>query len=131
MLAKKWMSFYLICLLVALTGCVTVEKPKPVVVNGYAGYLEKIALPIGAKINIALIDFNTPGAIISQKNFDVARVPVPFKFILSPDLIDKNVSYGVVAMITVNKEVIFQTYDRFTVINNGKFTTEVIMKRVK
>ena len=117
--------------LILLTGCVTVVPDAPVVVNGYAGYLEKVALPQGSKIYIAVIDINTPGAIISQKSFDIARVPVPFKFIFPAEAIDKNVDYGVVAMITYQEQVIFQTYDKFEVINNDKFTTEGLMKQVK
>ncbi|WP_394129869.1 YbaY family lipoprotein [Shewanella maritima] len=117
--------------LVSLTACVTVEPEEPVVVNGYAGYLEKIALPKGSVINIAVIDFNTPGSIIAQKTFDIARSPVPFKFIFKEDMIDSDVDYGVVAMITYEGKVIFQTYERYEVINNDVFTTEVIMKKVK
>lgn len=117
--------------LLMLTGCVTVTPEEPVVVNGYAGYLENIKLPQGSKINIAVIDFNTPGSIISQKTFDIARAPVPFKFIFPVEAIDKNIDYGVVAMITYQGKVIFQTYEKFQVINNHKFTTEVLMKQVK
>ncbi|MGI2170739.1 YbaY family lipoprotein [Shewanella sp. MF05960] len=127
-----WLKLSIFALLsVMLSACVTVEPPKPVIVNGYAGYLEKIALPQGCKINIAIIDFNRPGVIISQKNFDVARAPVPFKFILPAELISSGVDYGVVAMITYNGKAIFQTYDKYRVINNDKYTTEVLMKRVK
>ncbi|GGQ35544.1 YbaY family lipoprotein [Shewanella litoralis] len=127
-----WLKLSVFALLsVMLSACVTVEQPKPVIVNGYAGYLEKIALPQGCKINIAIIDFNRPGVIISQKNFDVARAPVPFKFILPAELISSGVDYGVVAMITYNGKAIFQTYDKYRVINNDKYTTEVLMKRVK
>ncbi|GGP94790.1 YbaY family lipoprotein [Shewanella ulleungensis] len=127
-----WLKLSVFALLsVMLSACVTVEPPKPVIVNGYAGYLEKIVLPQGCKINIAIIDFNRPGVIISQKNFDVARAPVPFKFILPAELISSGVDYGVVAMITYNGKAIFQTYDKYRVINNDKYTTEVLMKRVK
>ncbi|MCL1117862.1 MULTISPECIES: YbaY family lipoprotein [Pseudomonadati] len=128
-LKSIWVSFFAGLLL--LTGCVTVVPDAPIVVNGYAGYLEKVALPQGSKIYIAVIDINTPGAIISQKSFDIARVPVPFKFIFPTEAIDKSVEYGVVAMITYQGKVIFQTYDKFEVINNNKFTTEVLMKQVK
>lgn len=116
---------------VALSACVTVEPPKPIIVNGAVGYKEKIMLPPGAVINIAIIDMNTPGAIIAQKTFEVARVPVAFKFILPPETIDKKMNYGVVAMITYRNHVIFQTYNRYPVINNGLFTTEVIMQPVE
>lgn len=116
--------------LLMLSGCVTVKPAAPVVVNGYAGYLERIALPQGCKINIAVIDFNTPNRVISQKTFDIARVPVPFKFIFPADSIERSTDYGVVAMITFKGKTLFQTYEKFRVINNDKFTTEVIMKQV-
>ena len=118
-------------LLIALAGCVTVEPESPIFVNGAAGYLEKVNLPQGCSITIAVIDLDTPGAIIAQKSFDIARAPVPFKFAFSRETIDKSVNYGVVAMIQYQGKVIFQTYDRFPVINNGKYTTEVVMKLVK
>ncbi|RPA38212.1 YbaY family lipoprotein [Shewanella frigidimarina] len=132
LIIKKGIQFAFVTLIaIMLNGCVTIEPEKPVIVNGYAGYIEKIALPQGCKINIALIDFNTPGAIISQKNFDIARAPVPFKFTLPAELVKSGVDYGVVAMITYQGNAIFQTYDKFRVISNGQFTTQVLMKRVK
>ncbi|QLE84938.1 MULTISPECIES: YbaY family lipoprotein [Shewanella] len=114
-----------------LAGCVTVEPEPPVIVNGAAGYLEKIALPQGSAITIAVIDLDTPGVIIAQKSFDIARAPVPFKFTFPADTIDESINYGVVAMIQYQGQIIFQTYDRFPVISNNKFTTEVLMKAVK
>ena len=126
-LMKK--SIILLCMLV-LTACVTVKEKPPVVVNGAAGYLEKLPLPQGSAITIAIIDLNTPGLIVAQKNFNIVRAPVPFKFLLPADSIDSSINYGVVAMIQYQGRVIFQTYDRFPVINNGKYTTEVLMKAV-
>lgn len=123
----KRVVILLVCVL-SLSACVTVESEPPVIINGAAGYLEKINLPQGSKITIAIIDMDTPGAIIAQKSFDIARAPVPFKFILPPETVEENVNYGVVAMILYQNQVIFQTYDRFPIINNGKYTTEVLMK---
>ena len=126
---KLFLSFLLMTF--ALSGCVTVQPDPPVVVNGAAGYLEKILLPQGSEITIAIIDLNTPGVIIAQKSFNIARAPVPFKFLLPAQSIDKRINYGVVAMIKYQDKVIFQTYDRFPVINNDKYTTEVLMKAVR
>jgi len=126
---KLFLSFLLMTF--ALSGCVTVQPDPPVVVNGAAGYLEKILLPQGSEITIAIIDLNTPGVIVAQKSFNIARAPVPFKFLLPAQSIDKRINYGVVAMIKYQDKVIFQTYDRFPVINNGKYTTEVLMKAVR
>ncbi|MCF1427675.1 MAG: YbaY family lipoprotein [Shewanella sp.] len=117
-------------LILGVSACVTVEPPKPVIVNGAAGYLEQVDLPPGAVINIAIIDLDTPGSILAQKTFEIARAPVPFKFILPRDTVSENVNYGVVAMITYEGQVQFQTFNRYPVINNGKFTTEVLMKPV-
>ncbi|MGM8892358.1 YbaY family lipoprotein, partial [Psychrobacter sp. 1Y1] len=111
-------------------ACVTVQEKPPVVVNGAAGYLEKLALPQGSSITIAIIDLDTPGVIVAQKSFDIVRAPVPFKFLLPADTIDDSIHYGVVAMIQYQGKVIFQTYDRYPVINNNKYTTEVLMKAV-
>ncbi len=121
----------IVCCAVFLSACVTVEPPKPVIVNGAAGYLERVALPMGSTITIAIIDLDTPGVVIAQKNFNVATTPVPFKFILPAESIDKSVNYGVVALIKNGNKVLFQTYDRYPVINNGKNTVEVIMKLAK
>ncbi|MGI2025433.1 YbaY family lipoprotein [Shewanella glacialipiscicola] len=125
---KTLIVFSLMALL--LNGCVTVQPEQPVIINGAAGYLEKLPLPQGCQITIAIIDLNTPGVIVAQKTFNIARAPVPFKFTLPAKSIDKNIQYGVVAMIKYQDQVIFQTYDRFPVINNDKFTTEVLMKAV-
>lgn len=123
--------FILMCLTsLAMSGCVTVNPEPPVIVNGAAGYLEKIVLPQGCEITIAIIDLNTPGVVIAQKSFNIARAPVPFKFLLPAQSIDKRINYGVVSMIKYQEQVIFQTYDRFPVINNDKYTTEVLMKPV-
>ncbi|MCE9678213.1 YbaY family lipoprotein [Shewanella sp. AS1] len=116
--------------LLLLSACVTVEPEPPVIVNGAAGYLEKVNLPQGSSITIAVIDLDTPGVIVAQKTFNIAKAPVPFKFTFAADTIDKSVNYGVVAMILYQNKVIFQTYDKFPVINNGKYTTEVLMKLV-
>lgn len=125
---KLFLSVSLVALL--LNACVTVQPEPPVIINGAAGYLEKITLPQGCQITIAIIDFNSPGVVVAQKTFNIARAPVPFKFTLPAQSIDKRIQYGVVAMIKFQDQVIFQTYDRFPVINNDKFTTEVLMKAV-
>ncbi len=122
-------AFVLICVMM-LSACVTVTEEKPIIVNGAAGYLERITLPQGSSVTIAIIDLDTPGVIIAQKSFDIARAPVPFKFILPAETISSDINYGVVSMIKYQGKVIFQTYDRFPVINNGKYTTEVLMKAV-
>lgn len=127
---KLLKGVFALVMLLSVAGCVTVEPDPPVVINGAAGYREKLALPPGCTITIAVIDLDTPGVIIAQKTFNVARAPVPFKFILPADTISSKINYGVVSLIQYNNKVIFQTYDKYPVINNGKNTVEVMMKAV-
>ncbi len=123
-------ALILIACMQLLSACVTVEPEPPIMVNGLVGYLERIKLPQGSTITIALVDLKHPDRVIAQKNFNVAQVPVPFKFMLPQESIDTGADYSVVAMITYKGQLIFKTFDRFPVINNGVLTTEVWMKRV-
>ncbi|WP_417760104.1 YbaY family lipoprotein [Shewanella sp.] len=127
---KLLKGVFALVMLLSVAGCVTVEPDPPIVINGAASYREKLALPQGCSITIAVIDLDTPGVIVAQKTFNIARVPVPFKFILPADTISSSINYGVVSLIQYNNKVIFQTYDKYPVINNGKNTVEVMMKAV-
>ncbi|MCL1077560.1 chaperone for general secretion pathway YbaY [Parashewanella spongiae] len=118
-------------ILTTLAACVTVTEEPPIVINGAAGYNERVMLPPGSTVTIAIIDLDTPGVIIAQKNFNVARAPIPFKFILPSKSIDKSINYGVVALIKNQGQLLFQTYDRYQIINNGSYTVEILMKMVK
>ena len=127
---KLFKGIVALLMFMTVSACVTVEPAKPIVVNGAASYNERLALPPGCTITIAVIDLDTPGVIVAQKTFNIARVPVPFKFILPADTISDKINYGVVSLIQYNNKVIFQTYDKYPVINNGPNTVEVIMKAV-
>lgn len=124
-------KFLLLFIVLCTSACINVEPQKPVIVNGVAGYLEKVRLPQDSRITIAIIDLNTPGAIVAQKSFNVARVPVPFKFLLPAESIDRSINYAVVASIQYKGQLIFQTYNKYPVIHNGITTAEVIMKRAR
>lgn len=73
---------FVICSLMAilLNGCVTVQPEPPVIINGAAGYLEKILLPQGCEITIAIIDLNTPGVVIAQRPLILPAPPCHLNF---------------------------------------------------
>ncbi|WP_133406557.1 YbaY family lipoprotein [Parashewanella tropica] len=121
----------ILLMIMSLSACVTVQKPKPIIINGAAGYLQKILLPMDSMFTVAIIDLDTPGVILAQKTFNVATQPIGFKFTIPAEAIDKKVNYGVVALIKNQDRVIFQTYNRYPIINNGKTTVEVIMQPAK
>ncbi|GLP94732.1 YbaY family lipoprotein [Paraferrimonas sedimenticola] len=124
----KFKHYLSLLVLLFVSACVTVEPAKPIVVSGAAGFLDERPLPRDSVITIAIIDFDTPGAILAQKSFNVAVQPVPFKFSLQPDTLDANANYGVVAHIESQGRIIYQTYDRVSVITNDQYTAEVVMK---
>ena len=115
-----------------LSACVAVdEKPEPVKVSGAAGFAQSYKLPSNAVATVALIDLNTPGVVIEQKSFRVYAQPILFQFMLKAEEVDPNVNYGVVALVSAEDKVIFQTYKRYPVINNKRFITEVEMQPVQ
>ena len=115
-----------------LSACVTVDdKPEPVVVSGAAGFAQNYKLPSNAVATIALIDLNTPGVVIEQKSFRVYAQPILFQFMMKKEDVNPSINYGVVALVSVDDKVIFQTYKRYPVINNDRFITEVEMQPVQ
>lgn len=123
---KKIILF--LSLLLVLSGCVAVTPDKPVVVSGAIGYPSNKILPKDSMVTIALVDMNTPGVVIAQKSFAVISQPILFKFTLSPKKIDKKVNYGVVALITQQNKVLYQSYRRYPVINNETFVAKIMLK---
>ncbi len=118
--------------LLMLSACVTVnEKPEPVVVSGAAGFTQQYKLPSNAIATVALIDLNTPGVVIEQKSFRVYAQPILFQFMMKQEEVDSDINYGVVALVSVDDKVVFQTYKRYPVINNDRFITEVEMRPVQ
>ncbi|TKB49784.1 chaperone for general secretion pathway YbaY [Ferrimonas sediminicola] len=114
-----------------LTGCVTVgeSQPKLVSITGVAGAEGVSLLPKGAELTVAIIDAKVRGAILAQKHFTVAKLPVLFKFQLPEKAIDPDADYLVVAMVKLEDRLLLQSYERFPVISNGERVVTVTMER--
>ncbi|ADN75212.1 conserved hypothetical protein [Ferrimonas balearica DSM 9799] len=125
----------LLCLLfvVTLSGCVTVTPTEPdyVRVSGVITYKEATLLPDGSRVVVAIIDAKTPGVILTQKEFDVGKLPVPFYFSVPEDILDKKAEYVVWAAVRVNGRPILQTFDLYPVINNKEFSAEVMLEPIQ
>ncbi|MBL6734572.1 MAG: YbaY family lipoprotein [Shewanellaceae bacterium] len=124
------MKKIILCLswILVLSGCVAVKPEQPVVVSGAIGYVSNKVLPKNAMVTIALVDMDTPGAVISQKSFEVLTQPILFKFTLPADKIDDGINYGVVALISHNNNVLYQSYRRYPVISNKTFVAKLMLK---
>ncbi|WP_417346018.1 YbaY family lipoprotein [Ferrimonas sp.] len=114
-----------------LSGCVTVgdTESELVTVTGVAGAEGVSLLPKGAELTVAIIDAKVRGAILAQKHFTVAKLPVLFKFQLPREAIHEDADYLVVAMVKLEDRLLLQSYERFPVINNGENVVTVSMER--
>lgn len=125
----------LLCLLfmLGLAGCVTVTdtEPEPVRVSGVITFKEATLLPEGSRVVVAIIDAKTPGVILTQKEFDVGKLPVPFFFSVPKDILDKKAEYVIWAAVRVNGRPVLQTYDLYPVINNKAFSAEVMLQPIR
>ncbi|MBY6186912.1 YbaY family lipoprotein [Marinobacter hydrocarbonoclasticus] len=125
----------LLCLLfvLILSGCVTVSESdeKFVRVSGVITYKEATLLPEGSRVVVAVIDAKTPGVILTQREFEVGKLPVPFFFSIPEEVVDKKAEYVVWAAIRVKGQPILQSYNRYPVINNNNFSAEVMLQPIR
>lgn len=116
-----------------LSACVTVSDPEEDKINvgGMVGAQGVSNLPVGSVVTVAIIDVKQRGAILAQKRFSVAKLPTMFKFQLPAEAINKEADYVVVSLVKNNDRLLFQTYQRFPVINNGETMVQVTMERAR
>jgi uncharacterized lipoprotein YbaY/heat shock protein HslJ len=97
-------------------------------VSGTITYLQRIALPPQAIIEVQLVDVSradAPATVIAFTTLeaDGRQVPLPFYLPYDPTQIDERNSYAVQARITIDGELRFITTERFAVITQGNPTT--------
>jgi uncharacterized lipoprotein YbaY/membrane-bound inhibitor of C-type lysozyme len=102
------------------------EKPlNTEQVTGTVTYLQRVALPPNAVIQVQLADVSQADAaanVIAEQNINLGQrqVPVPFTLKVDPAKIDPKHTYMVSAKITVDGELRFITERSFPVLTNGK-----------
>ena len=105
-------------------------------VTGTVAYLEKIALPAGAIVEIRLLDISkqdAPAASIGEQVITTSGQQVPFAFEIkyNPATIDPRYTYAVRANIRVDGKLWFTTDTTYAVITQGKpSTVDMVLKRV-
>ncbi|NWF81886.1 MAG: YbaY family lipoprotein [Chloroflexi bacterium] len=106
------------------------------VVDGTVTYLQRIALPPEAVIQVQLVDVSradAPAIVLATSSFQAGGRQVPFPFALpyDPARIDERYTYAVQARITLNGQLRFIATERYAVITRGNPTTvEVIVRPV-
>jgi len=93
-------------------------------VTGTVIYLEKMALPPNAVVNIKLFSLSpedAPQTTIGEQQITTAgkQFPIPFEIKYDPVSVDRKLRYGLRATITVERQPIFTTVSRYVVITLG------------
>lgn len=125
-------------LLPILSGCISetpnIEAVEYVELTGVISYKEKTLLPADSSVLVAVLDANKRGSILMQREFDVAKLPVPFYLSTPLELVDEDADYVVWAAIKVKgvEGNLLQTQKPFVrVINNDQTNAVVEVKPVK
>ncbi len=106
----------------AILGIVTMAQAEMKTVTGTVGYLERIALPPGAVMDVRLLDVSKQDVAATQISAQrIAMTGVPQEFALSYDsaVIDPRFTYSVRADILLDGNVLFRTTQAYPVLTNG------------
>ena len=109
---------------------------KQAAVSGKVFYLQRIALPPDASLEVKLVDISNQDVpavtIADDKITNPGQVPIPFELQYDPDKIDPRMTYAVQARIEQDGKLLFISTQVFPVITRGKSTTvEVKVDPVK
>lgn len=108
----------------------TVPAPVPTAtVSGTVTYLQRIALPPNAVVEVKLVDVSRQDVAATvlgeQVITDPGQVPVPFEIAYDPAAIDPRFTYAVQARITADEQLLFISDTVIPVITHGAPTSNV------
>jgi ecotin len=99
------------------------QKEKQATVSGTVYYLQRIALPPGASVEVKLVDISkqdVPAVTIAEKRItNPGQVPIPFELHYDPAKIDFGMTYAVQARIEQGGRLLFISTRVFPVITRG------------
>jgi uncharacterized lipoprotein YbaY len=106
------------------------------VVNGTVSYLQRIALPAGAVVNVQLQDVSladVAAMVMGEQTITTTgnQVPFPFEIKYDPAAIQERNTYAVRATIKVNGQLMFTTTQQYRVITQGNpSTVDLVLEQV-
>ena len=109
---------------------------KQAAVSGKVFYLQRIALPPDASLEVKLVDISkqdVPAVTIAEQKITTpGQIPIPFELQYDPDKIDYRMTYAVQARIEQDGKLLFISTQVFPVITRGNSTSvEVKVDPVK
>ena len=116
-----------------IMGCGVMNQQDKI--QGSVTYLERIALPPNAQLEIVLADVSLADApykaIAEKKIYPAGQVPIQFELNYDPNKIMPNFTYAVMARITEDGKLLFINDQSYQVITRGRpNTVEMVLKRV-
>lgn len=103
-------------------------------VTGSVSYLERIAAPQGAALEVQLLDVSradAPSVVISAKRYALSGVPFFFELEYDDAIIDPRFTYTVSAKIVQDEQVLFRTTTSYPVITNEtEQTTDIVLEKM-
>lgn len=117
-------------------GCQLDKPPATESVTGTVSYLQRVALPTNAVIEVQLSDVSladAPAKVIAEQTINLGQrqVPVPFALTFDPTKIDSKHTYSMSAKITVDGKLSFITDKSYPVLTNGNPSrVDLILKQV-
>jgi len=134
-MTKKVKSIAVACLTLMLAAC-QISKAEPTAsVRGEATYLERIAVPPGAQLEVRLLDVSradAPSETIGGVTLSsIGQPPYPFEIAYRPDQIVSSHQYVVQARLMHDGRLLFITDQAYPVITRGYPTEmQLVLKRV-
>lgn len=103
-------------------------------VKGNVVYLERMALPANAKVEVTLDDVSladAPSRVIARTAFTAGHgSPIPFALKFNSDKLDKRNRYALQARITAGNQLLFSTTTDHPFYPGKKNNTQVMVQRV-
>ena len=125
-----------ICLLlsVAVTLLASALSAETRQVTGTVTYLERIALPPGAVLEVSLLDVSlqdTAAGVLSRDRIEMAGVPTTFSLAYNSDAVMAERSYSVSARITLDGKLMFISTSQNAVLTRGAWDhVDIVVDRV-
>lgn len=111
--------------LASLLLAVTAGAATAQTVTGSVGYRERIALPPGAVLEVALMDVSRADAAavrMASQRFAMTGVPTDFTLAYDPALIEERMRYVIQATISLSDQVIYRSTTAHPVLSQGAGT---------
>jgi uncharacterized lipoprotein YbaY len=117
-------------------GCKLDKPMNEASITGTISYLQRMALPPNAMIQVQLLDVSladAPSQVIAEQSYTLGQrqMPVPFSLSYDSSKIDEKHSYSISAKITLDGTLRFISDKSYPVITRGNpSTVDVILKQV-